>query len=472
MPTRRIQGAAPWLGLIFFSLPLLAGAEVEAAGHAVWNPPLWSIGGFVLMLLGIAVIPLARPHWWEPNRHKAYFTLALGAPLAAYVIYHDWRALVHSLHEYEQFLILLAALFVISGGIILHGDVHCRPRNNVVFLAIGTLLASFIGTTGAAMLLIRPLLASNSERRHVMHTVIFFIFLVANIGGSLTPLGDPPLFLGYLRGVPFTWTFRLWQLWLPTSLFLLTLYFCLDTYFWSKETAAAKHWDEEHVIPLKLGGKINFLFLGGVIASIYFYPAMLRLMVERLGIEEGRAEVIPVREGLMILMAVLSWVFTPQANRRDQNFTFHPILEVAILFLGIFITMIPALVLLNHWGPTAPIREPWHFFWATGSLSSFLDNAPTYLTFLSLGTGQPVPEEVAKVLLHQGAEVKEVTLLAISAGAVFMGANTYIGNAPNFMVKSIAEENSVKMPSFFGYMAWSIVILIPTFAILTLIFLV
>ena len=466
---RRTPLAVSALGLMLFPLAALASEAAEAGRH-LWQPPLWSITGFVLMLLSIAVIPLVKSHWWESNRHKGYVVAALGIPLGLYVIHHDGHALVRSLHEYEQFLILLASLFVISGGIILHGDIHCRPRNNVVFLAIGTLLASFIGTTGAAMLLIRPLLASNSERKHVKHTVIFFIFLVANIGGSLTPLGDPPLFLGYLRGVPFTWTFRLWQLWLPTSLFLLALYFLLDTYFWKKETPEARHWDEEHVIPLKLRGNLNFLFLLGVIASIYFYPDMLKFMVGRLGIPESQAEVIPVREALMVLMAVLSWKFTPIENRRDQKFTFHPIIEVAVLFLGIFVTMIPALVILNHWGPTAPIRQPWHFFWMTGGLSSFLDNAPTYLTFLSLGTGQPVPEGMARVLLHQGAEIKQVTLLSISAGAVFMGANTYIGNAPNFMVKSIAEENSIKMPSFFGYMGWSVAILIPTFIALTLVF--
>jgi len=452
----------PGASLLWLSLP----AETNGP---VWEPPLWSISGFVLMLLGIAVIPLAAPHWWEANRNKAYLTAGLGIPFGLFVFLNDPGALIRSLHEYEQFLVLLASLFIISGGIILHGDIHSRPRNNVVFLAVGTVLASFIGTTGAAMLLIRPLLATNSERQYVKHTVIFFIFLVANIGGLLTPLGDPPLFLGYLRGVPFAWTFRMWPLWLPTSAFLLFIYYLIDTHYWNKESAQAKAWDEAHVIPLKLHGTLNFLFLLGVIASIFFYPRMLNFMVARWGLPESQAEVIPVRECLMALMAVCSWLFTPRSYRQDHHFTFSPILEVAILFLGIFITMIPALIILNHWGPTAPIQAPWHFFWAAGGLSSFLDNAPTYLTYLSLGMGQPVPAGMAKVVLHQG-EVKEITLLAISAGAVFMGANTYIGNAPNFMVKSIAEENNVKMPSFFGYMGWSVGILIPTFVVLTLVF--
>ncbi len=449
-------------------------APAPAAGHEApethrWKPPLWSVGGFGIMLLCIAIIPLADPHWWEHNKNKAIVTAILSVPMGLFVIAHDGMALVHSLHEYEQFLILLLSLFVISGGIWLSGDVRSTPRNNVTFLSIGALLASFIGTTGAAMLLIRPLISSNSERKYVMHTVIFFIFLVANIGGCLTPLGDPPLFLGYLRGVPFTWTFRLWHLWLPTCVFLLALYFAIDTYFWRKESEAAKEWDAEAIQPLKLKGLINILFLLGVVLSIYFYPNMAELIKEKFSLEESVVEWIPVREAIMLLLTCLSWKFTKIEYRKAQNFTWNPIIEVAVLFLGIFITMIPALILLNIWGPTAPVQKPWHFFWATGSLSSFLDNAPTYLTFLSLGTGQPVPPGMKAVMLHAG-EIKEMTLMAISAGAVFMGANTYIGNAPNFMVKSIAEENKVKMPSFFGYMVWSAGILIPTFIAITLIF--
>jgi Na+/H+ antiporter NhaD/arsenite permease-like protein len=452
----------------FKSLAHLASIHERATG---WKPPLFSVTGFVLMLLSIAIIPLVKPHWWEHNKNRAIVSAILGVPLAVYVISNDWVALLHTMHEYEQFIILLGSLFVISGGILLTGDVQATPRNNVIFLAMGSVLASFIGTTGAAMLLIRPLLTTNRERKYVMHTVIFFIFIIANIGGCLTPLGDPPLFLGYLKGVPFTWTFRLWHIWLPTVLWLLALYFAIDTYLFNKkETPEAKAWDATDIKPLKLQGGLNFLFLLGVILSIYFYPDMVKIMVGPLGISHHLAEYIPVREAIMITMAVLSWKTTNMEFRRAQNFTFGPILEVAILFSAIFVTMIPALIILKNWGPTSPINEPWHFFWAAGSLSSFLDNAPTYLVFLSLGEGQGVPEGVLGVTLFSGGAVKQVTLMAISVGAVFMGANTYIGNAPNFMVKSIAEENKIKMPSFFGYMAWSVGILIPTFIVITLIF--
>jgi Na+/H+ antiporter NhaD/arsenite permease-like protein len=443
-------------------------------GHA-WNPPKWSILGFVGMLLSIAIFPLVSPHWWEHNKNRAIVSAFWGVPLAVYVLFIEKQpiAMVHSLHEYEQFIILLAALFVISGGIWLSGDVRSTPRNNMIFIAIGSVLASFIGTTGAAMLLIRPLIRTNSQRKYVMHTVIFFIFLVANIGGSLTPLGDPPLFLGYLRGVEFTWTFKLWIFWLPTVLWLLTLYFIVDTVVYRKyESDEAKVWDDTNIEPLKLRGAHNFIFLFGVVLSIYFYPDMKKFLIENMNVDPHSAEYVPVRECLMILMAVLAWFTTKPEYRQAQNFTWSPIIEVAILFLAIFITMIPALAILNAWGPNSPVKEPWHFFWITGILSSFLDNAPTYLTFFALGTGQCVGgncPEAYKLLSMEPTYISEVTLTAIAVGAVFMGANTYIGNAPNFMVKSISEENKVKMPSFFGYMLWSGGILIPTFVIITFI---
>ncbi len=441
----------------------------EGGHHSNWIPPIWSVTAFVLMLLSIAVIPLVKPHWWEHNKNRAIVSAILGVPMAIYVVANDWVALFHSFHEYEQFIILLLSLFVISGGIWLSGDVRATPRNNAIFIAIGSILASFIGTTGAAMLLIRPLINTNSERKYVTHTVIFFIFMVANIGGSLTPLGDPPLFLGYLKGVPFTWTFGLWKFWLPTLAWLLILYFILDTYLYNKkESDESKKWDDTDIKPLRLKGWHNFFFLFGVVLSIYFYPQMKEAII-KMGVSDHAAEYVPVREAIMLLMAFLSWKTTNMEFRKAQNFTWEPIVEVAILFAAIFVTMIPALIILKHWGPTSPIKDPWHFFWITGSLSSFLDNAPTYLVFQSLGEGQGVKAGEAFVGLFSGGKVKEITLVAISVGAVFMGANTYIGNAPNFMVKSIAEENRVKMPSFFGYMAWSFGILIPTFIIITLI---
>ncbi len=443
----------------------------EHGGHSSWKPPIWSVTGFVLMLLSIAVFPLVKPHWWEHNKNRAIISVALGVPVGVYVLINDWHHLVLSFHEYEQFIILLGSLFVISGGIWLSGDIRATPKNNTLFILIGALLASFIGTTGAAMLLIRPLIKTNSERQYKVHTMVFFIFLVANIGGSLTPLGDPPLFLGYLKGVPFAWTFKLWTFWLPTIIWLLGLYFVIDTYIYNKkETDEAKAWDDSNIEPIKMRGAFNFLFLVGVILSIYFYPDMLKFMVETMGIDKHTAEYIPVRESIMILMAVLSWKTTKMEYRTAQNFSWEPIQEVAILFAAIFVTMIPALIILNAWGPTSPIRDTWHFFWITGGLSSFLDNAPTYLVFLSLAEGQWVaPGAVGDIALNSGGHVAATTLVAISVGAVFMGANTYIGNAPNFMVKSIAEENKIKMPSFFGYMAWSFGILVPTFIVITLI---
>jgi Na+/H+ antiporter NhaD/arsenite permease-like protein len=453
------------------SVPSLepARSQVPSPATEPWVPPTGAIAGFVLLLLGIAILPLVAPHWWERNRNKAIFTAILGVPFAIYVGVNHPMSLVNSIHEYFQFLTLLFCLFVISGGIWLSGDIRAIPRNNVVFLAVGAVIASFIGTTGACMLLIRPLLSSNSERQHVKHTVIFFIFIVANIGGSLTPLGDPPLFLGYLRGVPFLWTFKLWHLWLPTCAGLIVLYALIDKWYWDKETAAVKHWDYENVKPLQLRGALNFLFLLGVIAAIFFNPYLDKYLIESAGLSHKTVEWLPIREAVMLAMAWLSWRTTKQQYRQAQRFTFAPIIEVAVLFLGIFITMIPALLILYDWGPRSPIQKPWHFFWATGVLSSFLDNAPTYLTYLALGMGQAHPGDPDNVRLLTG-EINSLTLLAISAGAVFMGANTYIGNAPNFMVKAIAEENKVKMPSFFGYMLWSLLILEPTFIIITLIF--
>jgi Na+/H+ antiporter NhaD/arsenite permease-like protein len=422
----------------------------EAAVHlSDWDPQLWSVSGFVLMLLSIAVIPLVAHHWWEPNRNKAIIALLLAIPFGAYIINNDWHALAHEMHEYTSFIVLLGALFVISGGIHLHGNIHCRPKNNVIFLAVGTVLASFIGTTGASMLLIRPLLSTNSERKHVMHTVIFFTFLVANIGGSLTPLGDPPLYMGYLRGVPFLWTFRLWRMWLPTSLIILSVYFILDSYFWKKETEQTRYWDETYEIPLRLNGKINFLWLLGVVAIIFFSVPS------------------PWRELGMLALCVISWVTTPSGVREAQKFTWSPIIEVAVLFFGIFVTMVPALQILRLHGAELGVTAPWHFFWMTGSLSSFLDNTPTYLVFLSLAEGLKLTPEVA---LNTGGGISHIILESISCGAVFMGSMTYIGNGPNFMVKAIAEENSIKMPSFFGFMLWSIGFLVPIFIIVNLVF--
>jgi Na+/H+ antiporter NhaD/arsenite permease-like protein len=406
-------------------------------------PPLWTVGPFVLMLLAIAVCPLAVPHWWERNRNKLVVAAVLGAPILILYLMRRPAAILGMAEEYVSFIVLLGGLYVISGGILLRGDLEATPTTNTAFLAVGAGIASFIGTTGASMLLIRALLQTNRERQQVRHTVIFFIFLVSNIGGMLTPLGDPPLFLGYLQGVPFAWTFRLWPQWLFMTAVLLAAYFVWDTRVYARESPVALRRDRTQVEPLRVRGALNGLGLGVVVLAVAFLHA-------------------PWRELAIVTVAAVSLWLTPAAIRRANSFTAYPIVEVAVLFFGIFLTMIPALDVLRTRGTELGVCGPAQFFWASGVLSSFLDNAPTYLTFLALAQGLGLANEVVGV--------PHAILAAISVGAVAMGANTYIGNAPNFMVKAIAEEAKVRMPSFFGYMAYSGVILIPMFVITTLLF--
>jgi len=406
-------------------------------------PPIATVIPFVAMLLAIAVCPLWVPHWWEANRNKLIVSAVLGLPVLVLYLARRPGALGAMAEEYLSFIILLGGLYVISGGILLRGDLTATPFVNTAFLAVGSLLASFVGTTGASMLLIRPLLQTNRERTRVTHTVVFFIFLVSNIGGMLTPLGDPPLFLGYLQGVPFTWTFRLWMHWGFQVIVLLALYFAWDTRQYVHEPIAALRRDRAQIEPLRLEGAINIVWLALVVLAVAFLHE-------------------PWRELAIVALLALSLWRTPRAIRRANGFTFYPIAEVAVLFFGIFLTMIPALELLRLRGGELGVRAPWQFYWASGVLSSFLDNAPTYLTFLALAQGLGLAREVV--------DVPHVILAAISVGAVSMGANSYIGNAPNFMVKSIAEEQGVKMPSFGGYMAYSGAILLPLFGLVTLLF--
>jgi len=395
------------------------------------------------MLLAIALLPLWIPHWWESNRHKLAVSLLLGLPILALYAARRPGALLSTAEDYVSFIVLLAGLFVISGGILLRGDLAATPRTNTAFLALGAVLASFVGTTGASMLLIRPILQTNRERTRVRHTIVFFIFLVSNIGGMLTPLGDPPLFLGYLQGVPFTWTFQLWTHWGLQVVALLALYFVWDRREYSREPIAALRRDRAQIEPLRVQGAPNILALGLVVVAVALLHA-------------------PWREAAIVALGALSLWRTPPTIRRANGFTTYPIVEVAMLFAGIFLTMIPALELLRMRGGEFGVREPWHFFWAAGILSSFLDNAPTYLTFLALGQGLGLAREVV--------DVPHTILAAISVGAVSMGANSYIGNAPNFMVKSIAEQQGVKMPSFFGYMVYSGAVLVPLFVVVTVVF--
>ncbi len=398
---------------------------------------------FAAMLLAIAVLPLAVPRFWESNLRKLGVAALLACPVLVLYLREHPSSLVHVSADYVSFIVLLAGLFVISGGILLEGDLEATPRTNALFLGAGAVLASFVGTTGASMLLIRPLLQTNRERKHVVHTVVFFIFLVSNVGGCLTPLGDPPLFLGYLQGVPFLWTFRLFLPWLFTVSVLLAVYVLWDIRAHAREARTDLRRDFYEVRPLRVAGKENLVLLGGVLLVVAVLQA-------------------PWRELAIVALAVVSYRRTDPELRKANHFTFHPILEVAALFAGIFVTMLPALDLLRARGAELGVREPWHFFWATGALSSFLDNAPTYLTFLALAQGLGLPAEVVGV--------PQSILAAISLGAVFMGANTYIGNGPNFMVRSIAAARGVRMPSFGGYMLYSAAVLLPVYVLVTLVF--
>ena len=460
--------------MVQFSGTAFASSELAVDGATlgiIWVVP------FVCMLLSIAILPLTIPHIWEHHFGKisAFWGLAFlvpcamtyGAPTAIYSFLHT------ILLEYIPFIMLLFALFTVSGGIRLKGNLVGKPVTNIGILIVGTILAGWMGTTGAAMLLIRPLLRANDYRKYRVHSVVFFIFLVANIGGSLTPLGDPPLFLGFLKGVPFTWTLK--NL-IPETLFLsvilLALYFAIDTYLFNKEkkTGHAKPVPEDTGEKLGIEGGINFILLGCVIASVLtsgVWRPGVNFMVY--GIELELQNIF--RDVAFLVIAILSLGLTKKEIRISNEFNWEPILEVAKIFFGIFLSMIPAIAILQA-GNEGVLRSiiamvevngaphDASYFWLTGILSSFLDNAPTYLVFFNTAGGDPVS------LTTQLSS----TLVAISAGAVFMGANTYIGNAPNFMVRSIAESSGVKMPSFFGYMAWSGAILVPLFVIMTFIF--
>ena len=422
--------------------------------------PLASVLPFALMLLGIAVLPQAAARFWEHNRNKALVSCLLGLPAIAWIAALEPAALVHTAHEYAAFIILLGALYVISGGIMVRGTLAGTPGLNAVLLGIGAALASVIGTTGASMVLVRPLLRANSIRRRKAHVVVFFIFVVSNAGGLLTPLGDPPLFLGFLRGVPFLWTLRLWPMWLFVNGILLVLFFIIDSTLFRREDLATPgdldEAAEAHRVPVHIAGRHNLLLLAGIVAVLL-----------------GAGALDPPRgaqEAGMLALAAASWFTTPRALHRENGFSWSPMVEVAVVFAGIFATMVPALAILNARGAGFCLSAPWHFFWASGSLSSFLDNTPTYLVFSAAASGLLGTD--AGNLAQLLASARGAALLgAVSLGSVLMGANTYIGNGPNFMVKSIAERGGVRMPSFFGYMAWSGAILLPLFLAVTLVFL-
>ena len=578
------------IGLILLPTISFAAAAADGDGHDDHTAhhgvdgsklPLWTIIPFIGMLLSIAIVPLINFHFWE--HHYGKFSLAWIAIFSIpFIIAYKgdgWYEIVHIvLLDYVPFIILLAALFTCAGGICLKGSLRGSPVVNTILIAIGTALASWMGTTGAAMLLIRPILRANEWRKYRVHVVVFFIFLVANIGGSLTPLGDPPLFLGFLKGIDFFWTMALLPAMIPVVIILLIIFFIVDTVLFRKEGTPPDDGEKE---PLRLQGVWNFVLIAGIIGAILWSKSLadgpfkdhsvaqkmapqIKAAEEKMDATKAKLETyvkahendatikldesnheyyelrannlhavakvnslrakkthdenrgisifgvtVPyfnlVRDGLLILIAFISLLYTPmystssshdndhdhpehehhdhehhppdpsllETNVRAANgFTWGPILEVAKLFIGIFICMIPALKILQAGidGSLSTVvlavqtttNDPVNamYFWLTGVLSSFLDNAPTYVVFFNTAGGDPTS------LMGPMAQ----TLLAISCGAVFMGANTYIGNAPNFMVKAIAEENGVKMPSFFGYMLWSVVILVPIFVLVTFVF--
>ena len=476
------------LWLLMCAEPALASGA--AAGHHAGPSigtilPVWTIIPFAGILLSIALCPLLVPHFWHSHFGKVSALWAVLFAVPFLFVYHG-VALYEIIHiyliDYFPFIILLWGLFTIAGGIVVGGSIKGTPLMNTIMLLIGTLLASWVGTTGAAMVMIRPVLRANKNRVKKVHVICFFIFLVANIGGSLTPLGDPPLFLGFIHNVPFFWvTTGILPHMLLASIILLVLFFFLDTYYYKKEKGHITEDDpEEEKVPLKIEGTYNFLLLGGVISLVLMSGYWKAGHFNVLGVHVAYQNLL--RDVGIILLGVISLVVTPKRLREANEFSWFPIVEVAKLFAGIFMTIIPALAILKAGsegalaGLIAVVKDPYHYFWVTGTLSSFLDNAPTYLTFFNLALGKLGLSEamVPAALAAKAATANPVFisyLKAISAGAVFMGANTYIGNAPNFMVKSIAEEAGINMPSFFGYMIkYSIPILIPIFIIVTFVF--
>ena len=448
----------------------------DHGGHADHGvPPLWQLGTipFVLLLLAVAILPLLRStmHWWESNTNRLAVSLGLAfVTLAFYGIADSpigaLLAVEHAIPgEYIPFIMLLFSLYVISGGISITGDLKATPTVNASFILVGTLIASFIGTTGASMLLIRPLLETNKERKYRVHTVVFFIFLVSNIGGTLLPIGDPPLFLGYLKGVPFSWTMVLWKEWAFLGAVLITVYWIWDRIMYSRETPVDIKRDETQRRPLRLRGSINLLLLIGVVFAVALLDPSKPLPGT-----EWRAFPF-MRELVMLALTGASLALTPSGVRAANRFNYHAIAEVAALFVGIFITMQVPLAVLKAYGADLGLETAGQFYWLTGILSSFLDNAPTYLVFFQTAESMPPAAPEDMLPLGGGRSIREDLLIGISLGAVFMGANTYIGNGPNFMVKSIAEQEGVRMPSFFGYMIYSCLVLVPCFVAVHLLFL-
>lgn len=431
----------------------------------------WGLVPFGLMLLVIAVAPLFVAEWWDKNRHKLAVSLLLAIPTAVCLVMGGMaQELEHQLlSDYIPFIVLLMSLYVVTGGIHLSGDIKAKPWVNTLFLAIGWLLASVMGTTGAAILLIRPLLTTNQQREYKVHTVLFFIALVANCGGLLTPLGDPPLFMLFLRGAEFSWFASLFPQWLFVGVVLLLIYFALDSFYYKREPWTALSADAREHKCLEVQGKTNFVYLVGIILAVAFiHSGNIPLMAE----PNAHLWIKYMREIVLIMLMLMSLCTTKAHVRYELNkFSWAPINEVAVLFFGIFVTMTPALAYLNTHAEALGLTHTWQFYYATGALSSFLDNTPTAVAFHSVASGL-TPDQLLTFSGNIVAGIPEVLLQAICLGAVFFGSMTYIGNGPNFMVKAIAEESGVKMPSFFGYMfRFSLIVLLPVYILVQLIFL-
>ncbi|MBV5282329.1 MAG: sodium:proton antiporter [Paludibacter sp.] len=433
--------------------------------------PLWCSIPFVVMLLAIAVGPLIAEKWWGENKNKLLVSLFLSIPVTIYMLVNGLsESLIDTVaYDYIPFMVLLGSLFVITGGIHLSGDIKASPINNTLFLGIGYVLASVMGTTGAAMLLIRPVITTNQERKYTTHTILFFIATVANCGGLLTPLGDPPLFMLYLRGAEFTWFLNLFPQWIFAGTLLLLIYYFVDRYYYKKEDWVDIAEDYIRVEPIRVSGNINFLFLIGVVISVAFIN---KGNIPQMGEEHAAIWLKYLREIVLLVLTAMSLYYTKKEVRNSNKFTWEPIIEVAYLFLGIFVTMAPTLLWLAKNAASFGVTEPWQFLYASGTLSSFLDNTPTAVAFYDLARGLVsggLPATLSGSTMIAG--VPEIILKAICVGAVFFGSMTYIGNGPNFMVKSIAEESGIKMPGFFAYMwKFSLIVLLPVYILVQLIF--
>lgn len=469
------------LGMMLTTNPLTALAAQESAGTAAGTIPFWLCIPFAGLLLCIAIFPLVKPVWWEEHQPLAvaFWSLLFILPFA--FLYGAGEAAETVLeclfNDYLTFIVLLFGLFCVSGNITMEGDLAGSPRVNVGLLLLGTLLSSWIGTTGASMLMVRPVIKMNSWRKRKCHIMVFFIFLISNIGGCLTPIGDPPLLMGFMHGVPFFWSLGLAKVMLFNAVVLLFLFYWIDRRAYRKDVAEGLKPDiSKPGTEVKIRGLHNLCFLVMIVAAVILSGVLPGLPI----FQDGAGNVLGIHifgevklgfpaviEIVMILAAAfLSFKTTDREIRRENHFTWGAIKEVAILFIGIFITMQPALMLLKAKGGELGLTEPFQMFWATGLLSSFLDNTPTYLVFLTTAGSLGFQSGMATTLGMVPTEM----LMAISAGAVFMGANTYIGNAPNFMVKSISDENGIRMPSFFGYLLWSLAFLVPVFILDTVIF--